>query len=146
MICTFFGHRNVTDRIQPILHKTLSDLIENNGVDTFYIGNQGEFDHIVIAEMRKLKVSYPHIKYFIVLAYMPGKKDPLIMTDYSNTIYPEGLETVPRKYAIDKRNRIMIQWSDIVITYVYHSGGAEKFKMLAEKAGKKVINLIEQDC
>ena len=145
-ICTFFGHSHTPESIRPILRETLTDLIENQDVDTFYVGNQGNFDYMVKNELKRLAEIYPNIKYFVVLAYMPGKRDELDITDYSDTIYPTGLESVPRKFAIDKRNRIMIDWADIVVTYVYHiSGGAAKFKEIAEKKGKRVVNLCKKE-
>lgn len=49
---------------------------------------------------------------------------------------------VPRRFAIDKRNRWMIDHSDFVITYVSRSfGGAAKFKEIAEKKNRVVINI-----
>ena len=35
MICTFFGHRFVPQKIEPTLRSTLIDLIENHGADLF---------------------------------------------------------------------------------------------------------------
>lgn len=143
LVCTFFGHRTAPDSIQPVLHDTLINLIEIKGVDTFYVGNQGGFDSMVKKELKELAEIYPHIKYSVVLAYMPGKRDEFDITDYSDTMYPDGLESVPRRFAIDKRNRMMIEWSDIVVTYVcYSNGGAAKFKEIAEKKGKQIINLF----
>ena len=76
-----------------------------------------------------------------MLAYLPKKKD-FDLTDFSDTVYPDGLENVPPRFAIDKRNRLMLDWADVVITYVCTSiGGAAKFKELAENKGKRVINL-----
>jgi hypothetical protein len=64
------------------------------------------------------------------------------MEDYSDTVFPEGLEKIPPRFAISKRNRWMIEHSDYVVTYVRHSfGGAAQFKALAEKKGKKAIEL-----
>ena len=58
-------------------------------------------------------------------------------------MYPNGLEKVPQRFAIDRRNRMMIDWSDIVVTFVCYSvGGAAKYKEIAEKKGKKVLNLF----
>lgn len=55
---------------------------------------------------------------------------------------PEELENVPPRFTIDKRNRLMLDWSDVVVTYVCTSiGGTAKFKDLAEKKEKRVINL-----
>ncbi|MCQ2462083.1 MAG: hypothetical protein MJ177_01600 [Clostridia bacterium] len=139
--CTFFGHRDTPDSIRPILHNVLINLIELQGTDTFYVGNQGNFDSMVHSELKELSKVCSHIRYFVVLAYLPKKKD-INPIDFSDTVYPDGLENVPAKFAIDKRNRLMLERSDIVVTYVRGSaGGAAKFKDLAVKKGKRVINL-----
>lgn len=80
----------------------------------------------------------------MVLAYMPKEKAKSRYDDLDFTIYPEGLENTPPKYAIVTRNRWMINMSDYVVVYVKHSfGGAAQFKELAEKKGKIVINLAD---
>lgn len=136
--CTFFGHRDTPCSVQPILHGVLVNLIEKHEADTFYVGNQGNFDSMVHCELKELSKIYPHIKYYVVLAYLPTKKD-YYLTDFSDTVYPDGLENVPLRFAIDKRNGIMLTWSNIVVTYVCGSvGGAAKFKNLAEKAEKRL--------
>ncbi len=142
MTCTFFGHRYVPKEIEPTLRSTLIDLIENLGVDLFYVGNHGEFDAMVRRMMRELSAKYP-ITYRVVLAYMPGKKDVFDAVDYSDTVLPEGIETVPKRFAINYRNRWMIEQSDFVVTYVVHDAGsgAAQFKKQAERKGKSVIEL-----
>ena len=80
------------------------------------------------------------ITYDVVLAYLPRKTDPFFEAYY--TVLPEGIETVPRRFAIDYRNKWMVEHSDIVITYVERPfGGAAEFKALAEKEGKKIVEL-----
>ena len=78
-----------------------------------------------------------------VLAYMPEKRDEYRLTDYSDTILPEGIETAPKRFAISYRNKWMIEQSDFVVTYVVHdaASGAAQFKKLAERKGKKVVEL-----
>ena len=57
-------------------------------------------------------------------------------------MYPEGIETVPRRFAMDWRNRWMLKQADYVVTYITHSwGGAAKVAEKAVKSGKRVINL-----
>ena len=140
-VCTFFGHRDTPSSILPQLRETLTALIEQHGVDTFYVGNQGAFDRMVRDELRRLTGIYPHIRYAVMLAYMPTQRQEADIDDYTDTVYPEGLETVPRRFAIDKRNRLMIDRADIVVTYVCRVGGAAKFREIAEKKGKCVIDL-----
>lgn len=146
MTCTFFGHRFVPQKIEPTLWSTLIDLIENHGVDLFYVGNHGDFDAMVRRVLRELSAKYP-IRYSVVLAYMPEKKGEFDTADYSNTILPEGIEAVPKRFAINYRNKWMIEQSDIVVTYVVHAAvsGAAQFKKLAERRGKTVIELSFTD-
>ena len=142
MTCTFFGHRYVPQKIEPTLRSTLIDLIEHHEVNLFYVGNHGEFDAMIRRVLRQLSTKYP-IKYHVVLAYMPEKQDEYRLTDYSDTILPEGIESVPKRFAITYRNRWMIDKSDFVVTYVVHdaASGAAQFKKLAERKGKAVIDL-----
>jgi hypothetical protein len=46
------------------------------------------------------------------------------------------------KFAIERRNRWMIDQSDFLLCYINHTwGGAYKFARLAKRRGKTVINL-----
>ena len=137
--CTFFGHRDTPKEVEPRLKAALLDLIEKDGVRLFYVGNQGSLDVMVRKQLSELKETHG-IRYAIVLAYLPKKDFPL--ANDPNTIYPEGLETVPRRYAICKRNLWMLERSTHVITYARGtSGNASAFKQLAERKGKTVIAL-----
>ena len=139
MVCTFFGHKDTPKEIEPTLRSTLIDLIANKNVNVFYVGNNGNFDTMVRHQLEDLSHIYP-VTYSVVLAYLPTEKNKY--DDLSNTIYPEGLETVPKRFAISWRNKWMIQQSDVVVTYVTHNfGGAAQFKEMAQKLRKAVINL-----
>ena len=142
LTCTFFGHKYAPDSMEPVLRSVLIELIDKEGTDLFYVGNQGAFDAMVRRVLRDLSKRYP-ITYHVVLAYMPQKSDPLDPTDYSDTILPEGVENVPQRFAISFRNRWMVERADVVVTYVTHEIGscAAQFKNLAEKWGKTVIEL-----
>ena len=138
--CTFFGHRDCPETLKSKLREMLIDLITNHNVDMFYVGNQGRFDAIVRGVLRKLKNEYPQINYAVVLAYMPGKQTEY--DDYSDTMLPEGIESVHPRYAISWRNNWMLKQSDYVVTYITHSyGGAAQYAEKATRSGKVVINL-----
>ncbi len=141
MTVTFFGHKDAPKEIEPTLRTTLVDLIENHGANVFYVGNNGNFDTMVRRQLEDLSHTYP-ITYSVVLAYLPTKKSEY--DDLTNTILPEGIEAVPRRFAISWRNKWMVEQSDVVVTYVTHSfGGAAQFKALAERQRKTVIELSE---
>ena len=143
MTCTFFGHRNAPEKIEPTLRSTLIDLIENQSVDVFYVGNNGGFDAMVLRQLKDLANAYYSITYNVVIAYIPSNKHEYEAIDYAESILPDGIEAVPKRFAIDFRNRWMIRRSDYVVTYVTNDIGsnAAKYKKLAEKAGKTVISL-----
>jgi len=93
----------------------------------------------------EFKKTYP-INYAVVLAYFPSQPEQAKGENFCDTILPDGIENVPRRFSINYRNRWMIERSDYVITYVQCSvGGASKFKQLAERKKKIVINLAEPD-
>ena len=48
MICTFFGHRDCPFQIESNLKHEIINLIESCSVDTFYVGNNGNFDKIAL--------------------------------------------------------------------------------------------------
>ena len=134
---TFFGHRDTPKETEPALRLTLIDLIENKNATLFYVGNHGKFDAMVCRQLEDLSKIYP-IKYYVVLAYMPSKND----TPNEHSILPEGIETVPRRFAINYRNKWMLGKSDIVVTYVTHNfGGAWRFKEMAERLEMMIIKL-----
>lgn len=82
------------------------------------------------------------IKYAVVLPYPIEIKKELAEYEDYETIFPELLERVPRRYGIDKRNRWMISQSDVVITYVNTCiGGAAKYAEICEKKHLEVIKL-----
>lgn len=116
-------------------------LITEDQVDIFYVGNNGNFDRMVNVTLQQLKKKYPQISHFIVLAYINGKKR-YEFEEETKTIYPDGLETVPQRFAISHRNKWMVNHSDYVIGYIRRSwGGAAQFFRMAERKGKTAINL-----
>lgn len=66
MICSFFGHRDTPEYIYPVLYKTILNLICNYNITTYYVGNHGNFDNMVIKALTDLKQLHP-IQYSVVL-------------------------------------------------------------------------------
>lgn len=136
----FFGHKDAPSSIASDLEQVIEYLIDEKQADVFYVGNHGRFDALVKMQLIKMQQKYPHISAAVVYAYMPNNKEK--QETEIDTVYPEGLENAPLRFAIDKRNRWMIKQADFVVTYVkYTVGGAVKYKTIAEKAGKTVFNL-----
>lgn len=133
--CCFFGHRDSDYSNYDKIEERIKYIIEKNGVCNFYVGNNGNYDKMVITALRKIKHIYPQISYAIVLAYLP--KDNSIADE---SVFPEGIEYVPKKFAIPFRNRWMIDHSDYVIANVNRSyGGAAKYLKMAQRKGKRIF-------
>ncbi len=138
--CTFFGHRDASEDVRPALRQAIIDLIEKEGVRRFYVGAQGRFDWMATAILKELAPLYG-VRYEVVLAY-PPTPERQEAPEGIPTVLPEGQEKVPPRFAIDRRNRWMVEQSDHVISYTYKIyGGAVKFTALAERKGKKVIKI-----
>ena len=139
--CCFFGHREVTHNIRDKLTAILGKLITEYGVTDFYVGHQGQFDNMVYSVLKELKAYYPQIRYTVVLAYMPDEHIKEVYGE--NTLLPDGMESVPKKFAISKRNDWMIQQSDYAVCYVHKiTGGAAKFREKAEEKGLQIIDVL----
>ena len=143
--CTFFGHRNSPTHIKSDIRAAIVHLIEDEGVYNFYVGNQGGFDSMALHILRELAGVYPELRYSVVLAYHPTQTNmsPTILAE--ETILPEEVAACHPKFAIDKRNRWMVEHSDFVIAFARYSGGAKKFVELAQKKGKRVVSLAEME-
>ena len=143
--CTFFGHRDSPETIKPKIRAAVIDLIENHGVTMFYVRNQGNFDRLVRSVLKEVTTAYPGVGYAVVLAYMPSAKVANRYEDFSDTMLPEGIEKVPKRYAILWRNKWMIAHADYVVTYVTRPcGGASRFADCAGKNGKQLRPLADK--
>lgn len=140
--CSFFGHRNVLDKIDESLFMQIEYAINTLGVNTFYVGGYGEFDNKVVEVIGKIKNIYPDIKLLLAVAYLPIKEYDTMY--YDGTIFFDGLEFGVKRFAIGKRNRLMVDASDVIICYITHNhGGAYTASNYAKKMGKVILNCIE---
>lgn len=139
MTCCFFGHRDAACLKEEKLYNAVELLIDN-GVKRFMVEHQGGFDTKVYTILKAVKQKYPHIDYAVVLAYIDKGRE----YRSNETLYPEGLEAVPLKFAISRRNDWMLSQSEVVVAYVnYSHGGAYQFVEKARRKGKKIINIGE---
>ena len=142
MVCSFLGHKDAPQSLYPKIKEYTEKLIAEQNINSFMVGNQGGFDSMALKALRELKKRYPHICYNVVLAYMPAQTQEYELYDPSETFLPEGIETVPKRFAISWRNKWMVRESDVVLCYITHSwGGAAQFVEYAQRQGREIINL-----
>lgn len=70
---------------------------------------------------------------------LPYLNSSMMTVGYDETVYPP-LESVPKRFAISRRNEWMVRESDIVVAYVTHSwGGAAKTLEYARRKKKQIF-------
>ena len=142
--CCFFGHRDCPEGVLPLLRAAVERAILQEGITLFYVGREGAFDALATKVLLQMAAKYPHIQFNVVLAYHP--RTPLEQGLQSRTILADGVESVPHRFAILRRNEWMLERSQTVIAYVTRSfGGAASFLQRARQDGKAVINIGEQN-
>ena len=143
MNCTFFGHKDVPDTIKAKIKNEINKLLEQKSVSCFYVGNNGNFDSTVQSVLEELSRERKDITYYIVLSYI---NELALNGKQEKTIYPEGLENTPLRFAIAKRNDWMINNSSMIIAYQKYKG-TNSFKLIekARKKSKVIVNLADQE-
>lgn len=142
MNCAFFGHRNAPSEIKILLKEAILHLIQTEGVHNFFVGNNGNFDFYVQCVLKELKDEGLDICFDIVLSHLG---EIALSENQSETIFPEGLETVLPRFAISKRNDWLIKNSSFLIAYVtYTFSSSYQWMQKAAKKGLKIINLAPE--
>ena len=140
MICIFFGHRDAQSSIKKLLEETIIDLI-NEGVNDFYVGNNGNYDYAVQLVLSDISKNNCKVRLTILLS-RPDEK--AIFAEQAYTMFPDGLENVPPRFAISKRNDLLLKRANIVVGYA-RNPFSNSYKMIekAKRMGLRVINLAE---
>ena len=138
MKITFCGHKDIHDRdaVERWLYDVCRDLILQ-GAEEFYLGGFGGFDLLSAAVLRELKKTHLQIRLILVLPYLNSS---MPTEGYDETVYPP-LESVPKRFAISRRNEWMVQECDTIVAYVTHRwGGAAKTLEYAQRKKKRIIS------
>lgn len=81
-ICTFFCQDDVSLGIEPLIEKQIRKLINNENVDTFWIGGNGWFDIYASGVLKKLAKEFPNIT--VISTNLKNKNEKQM---YSNADY-----------------------------------------------------------
>ncbi|OUN19237.1 hypothetical protein B5G34_17500 [Flavonifractor sp. An82] len=118
--CFFIGHREASEEIYPALHAAVEQHIVEYGVTEFVVGHYGGFDRLAASAVKEAKRFYPEVKLTLLLPYHPAERPIPTPDGFDSTFYPPGLESVPRKLAIVRANRYVVDHVDYLIAYAWH--------------------------
>lgn len=142
-----FGHRECPTTVWEPVYEEAEKLIKEFPDEKmrFIVGHRGKFDYGASLALDFLKRKYPQIINLTLIAYYdphePNKKY-CYLDGFDGTYYPEGLELVPKPFAIVRANNMMVDACDAVICYVLREG-SNTYKLLrrARRRGIPVANV-----
>jgi len=146
--CCFAGHGDLYyNKIKERVKKTAENLINNYGVNEFWVGNYGNFDACAEKAVKELKKDYSEIELDLVIPYLTNdikEYSDLYYKRFDNIIVSDVPLTTPKRFYIIKTNEFMIDSSQFLICYVERSwGGAKRTLEYAQKRNIQIINLAE---
>lgn len=122
MVCFFIGHRDAPQSVLPQLESAIQRHIVDYGVTEFVVGQYGAFDRLAVQAVRKIKEEFPTVKLTILLPFHPSERGAKTPEGCDGTLYPPGLENVPKRFSIVRANQYMIRHCNYLIAYAWQAG------------------------
>ena len=147
--CFFIGHREVSHDIYAALAEAVEQLIAEHGVTEFIVGHYGAFDRMAARAVLAAKQRHPDITLLLLLPYHPAEQAVELPEGFDSAFYPPGMERVPRRLAIVRANRYMVEHTDCLIAYVWHAASSardllEYAQRRAQSGAPAVLNIAPQ--
>ncbi len=145
----FSGHRMIPDdpELAQRLRASVMEQIEN-GSRIFIAGGAQGFDTLAAETVLSLKVQNPHIRLHLALPYPAQASSwPKYAQERYERIKQQAdvVYYMAAEYArgcIHRRNRFLVDHSDVCICYLNHDSGGTLFTVkYARKQGLRVLNL-----
>lgn len=124
--CFFIGHREANEEIYADLLAAVERHIVEFGVTEFIIGHYGGFDRLAARAVIEAKKTHPEVTLTLLLPYHPAERPMEAPEGFDGTYYPPDMERVPRRVAIVRANRYMVDHVDYLIAYAWHPGGNDR--------------------
>ena len=133
--CFFIGHREAPEKLMGELTAEVERHIIEYGVTDFVVGRYGRFDTLAAKCVKAAKKRRPEVTLTLLLPYHPYDRPTPTPPGFDGTFYPPGMETVPKRAAIIRANRYMVEHSEYLIAYAWHP--ASNARELVEYAQKR---------
>ncbi len=141
--CAFFGNDykwSRSDIVDQVKEQALH-LIEENNVDTFYVGSKGCFECDAYNAVLQIKQDNPSIQIIFVASSMKEVNDGERYFD--SFIYPDKAAIGYKRWCIVHRNNWIIENTDFIIAYNQLEGRAFEVCKKAKNKGVTVIELAD---
>lgn len=124
--CFFIGHRDTGERIAVPLRREVERHITEYGVVDFVVGHYGRFDAMAARAVIDAKKRHPKVTLTMLLPYHPFDRPIPTPEGFDGTFYPPGMEGVPKRLAIVRANRYLVDHSAYLIAYVAHPSSGSR--------------------
>ncbi len=157
-VCSFLGNDykfTATETKRKIIKEKLKEqiinLIKNENVDTFLVGEKGYYEKDSYDTVLEVKELYPQINVVLVISSIRDLQD--VGEDDSNHIhkkrycddfiFPDKAAVGYKRWCIVHRNNYIIENTDFIIGYNKYEGRAYQFIKKAKNKGVQIIELTE---
>jgi len=146
-ICFFIGHRDAEGSLLPQLTSLVERHITEYNVTEFVVGRYGNFDSLAARTVIAAKKRHPDVRLVYLRPYHPAERKEKTPDGFDDSFYPPGLDQVPKKAAITRANRYMVEHSDYLIAYAWHpaSNALNLFKYAWKRERKGLICVTTLD-
>lgn len=142
--CFFIGHRDAPDSLRLRLEEVIEQCISKFGITEFVVGQYGNFDRMAAHALVDAKKRHPDITLLLLIPYHPADRPVKAPPGFDGTYYPEGMEAVPKRLAIVRANRYMVDHCDCLIAYVWHpASNARELLEYARRRERKGVLYVE---
>ena len=131
--CFFIGHRDAPESIYERLLSSVERHFSEYGVTDFVVGRYGNFDRLAARAVMEAKQRRSDVTLTLLMPYY--RTDAELLPDgFDGSLFPDGLETVPKRAAILRANQYMIHHCDYLIAYdAGHIGNTRKLVAEAKR-------------
>ena len=141
--CFLIGHRDAPFMIREKLARAIDEAIMRDGVTEFVVGQYGAFDRMAAGCLVEAKKNHPGLRLVLLLPYHPAERPVALPRGFDASLYPPGMEKVPRRLAIVRANEYMARHCDVLICYaLLENSNPGKIIRIAND-NSTVINLAE---
>ena len=140
--CFFIGHRDAPESIYERLLQAVERHISEYGVTDFVVGRYGNFDRLAARAVIEAKQQRSDVTLTLLMPYYRADAEPLPV-GFDGSLFPNGLETVPKRAVILRANLYMIHHCDYLIAYdAGRIGNTRKLVSDARKIeGLHIVNI-----
>ena len=134
----FIGHHDANAGIYPSLLAAVERHVMEYGVTDFFVGHYGSYDRMAVRAVREAKKCHPELRLMLVLPYHPAIHPIETPQGFDGSYYPWEDERIPKRLAIIKTNRCMVDGCDYLIACAWHGlGGSGQIVEYARKREAK---------